>query len=306
MSDKPKYYAFSTDALSYSVETKGQNKRHFVTGYISTKDRDIVNDIVTETAMKGMLQQLLDRPITMDLEHEAFRGKSTNIVPVARIVESKKDNIGIWVKAEVNPHNNRFSEVWNSIKDKFITAFSIAYKPVKFVYKNIDGVKTRLLENIELLNVTLTGVPVNPHARITSVMVKSLIDLENTEETNMKQETKSEEPPVEEPEKKVEEPKTEEKVEEPKKEETPTEAKSDESAELKSKVSVMETNITELKGEIKSLKEQLEKPMLKALNTGSIPSEAPKPTDADAEKKEEATSEEAKASVKPTNPLDVI
>jgi hypothetical protein len=42
----------------------------------------------------------------------------------------------------------------------------------------VDGVKTRILNGVELLNVALTGNPVNPECKMTEVFTKSLNDME--------------------------------------------------------------------------------------------------------------------------------
>ena len=39
-------------------------------GFISTSDKDLVNDIVTDNCLKSMLTQIRERNIKLDLEHE--------------------------------------------------------------------------------------------------------------------------------------------------------------------------------------------------------------------------------------------
>jgi HK97 family phage prohead protease len=174
-------YTFFTDDLTFSsVETKGQ-RRYFVTGYISTPNRDLVNDIVSQKALSDMLTQLTNKNIKLDVEHEAWKD-SPNIVPIGRITESKMDAKGIWIKAELNASHSRFKEVWDSIKGGFLDAFSIAFTTVKATNKLVDGIKTRILEKIDLLNVALTGNPANPEAQLLSVITKSMEDYTMKEE----------------------------------------------------------------------------------------------------------------------------
>lgn len=154
-----------------------------IEGYISTGDKDLVNDIVTPNCMVDMLKQLQDRNIKLDIEHESFIGDGVErelnktIIPIGRITDTALDSKGIKIKCALNKFHSRFSEVKNSIKEKFLDAFSIAYVPTKVSYRNeADGSRTRLLEKVNLLNVAFTGNPANPNASFTNVALKSLKD----------------------------------------------------------------------------------------------------------------------------------
>jgi len=158
------------------IEVKGE-KKYYVTGYISTKDLDLVNDIVTPEALEDMAEQLNTGNIKLDIDHEAWRKgeNGPNMLPIGRIVEAKFDaeQGRLWVKALINNNSSRFKNAWSNIKDKFIDAFSIAFKPIQIATKIINGKEIRLLEKILLLNVALTGNPANPEAKITNVFAKS-------------------------------------------------------------------------------------------------------------------------------------
>ena len=63
-------YSFQTDTIHYQViETKGKGKQYYVSGYISTPDIDLYNDVVTPNAMKSMLEQINERIIKIDYDH---------------------------------------------------------------------------------------------------------------------------------------------------------------------------------------------------------------------------------------------
>ncbi len=178
-------YKFKTDALSFStIEVKGI-KKHFVTGYISTPDIDLYDDLVTPAGLKSMLKQIESGNITLDYEHEAWRDDNT-ILPVGKIVEAKIDDRGLWVKAEINKHSPKFKNLWGSIKDGFVNAFSIAFKPISTVMKTIGDAEIRLIDDLVLMNVALTGAPVNPEASMTgfsfkSAMANALKDMDTIE-----------------------------------------------------------------------------------------------------------------------------
>lgn len=174
-------YEFHTDKFSFSVEQKG-DKQKFITGYISTQDVDLYNDLVTPVALRSMLKQINESIITLDYEHEAWRDDNT-ILPVGKIVSAKIDSKGLWIKAVLNEASPKFKALWSSIKKGFVNAFSIAFKPLKTVLKTIGNAQVRLIEDLQLLNVAITGAPVNKSAKITdygmkSIMLKAINDME--------------------------------------------------------------------------------------------------------------------------------
>lgn len=188
-------------AVSYksAVDDSTGETQYFVEGYASTGDIDLVNDCVTPACFESMDTQLKGRVIMCDLDHESFDPKNPrmNLMPIAKIVDSRVDAKGLWVRAQLNKNAARFKSVWGSVKDGFYNAFSITYKAVKAAYKNIDGKSVRLLDDVLLLNIALTGNPINPQARITGVVAKSFQLA--MEDIPMEEETKSDAPtaPVE-------------------------------------------------------------------------------------------------------------
>jgi len=182
-------YVFCTDGLKFREEVKGDVTEYFIEGFISTTDPDLYNDIVTETCIDDMVFQIKGRKIKLDIEHEAMRGetmfdKAVNktIIPIGVIVDAVKKDNGAYVKAKLNNAHTRFDEIWQSIKNGFIDGFSIAYLPVRVMTKTKEGIFYRLLDKVKLLNVALTGNPVNISASMVKVFTKSLEDFEDCEQ----------------------------------------------------------------------------------------------------------------------------
>jgi len=269
---KEKSYSFLTDTISFKAVDTLEGKKHYVTGYISVPEIDLYNDLVTPTALKSMLKQITESTIMLDYEHETWRDDST-ILPAGKIVDAKIDDKGLWVKAQLNKASPKFSNLWESIKDGFIKAFSIAFKPIKTVMKTIGDTQVRLIEDLTLLNVALTGNPVNQSAVMTdfgmkAVMLKAIEDFGDTEmrqecinnklakeetmETKDEQIEKPSEAPVEEkPAEATEE------VKEESKEETKEEVK-EEVAEAPAEAKVDEKAIEKLTAELKAMADKME------------------------------------------------
>ncbi len=179
---------FYTDSIATEVVETKTGKEYFITGYISTHDRDLVDDIVTENCMEDMLTQIKSGNIKIDIDHATWRGKSKEeteanktINPIARIVDAARDVKGIWIKALMNKASPRFQEAWDSVQNKFLTAFSIAYIAQKAITKSLMDGTVRLLDKVKLLNVALTGNPINTGATISEVFTKSLNNLKEAE-----------------------------------------------------------------------------------------------------------------------------
>ena len=227
-----KSLSFTTDQINPSVIEGKAGKTYYLTGYISTSDKDRVNDIVTPECLDDMVKQLISQKIKVDVEHEALKG-SPNIIPIGLIEEARRDEKGIWVKVRLNSSVSRFKEVWDSIKNGFLDSFSITYKAINAVEKETADGTIRLLRLVELVNVAITGIPANVGAKIMDAFAKSL------ESTNQKEPTMAEDEKIE---------KTEEETQT-----TPekTEAKSEEKTEEKTEVQVVEGK--DIEGAIKGV-----------------------------------------------------
>jgi phage head maturation protease len=156
-------------SVSEVVDLKGE-KNFYVEGYISTIDKDKSGEVIDYTAQQDIYTQVLNENITMDIEHEEWYDSEGNQlakpknekIPVAKIVEARLDKQGVWAKAMLNKNLKSFSEIWGSIKDGFLKAFSIAFYPVSKM--------GNVIKSLNLVNVTLTGSPVNQNATFVATM----------------------------------------------------------------------------------------------------------------------------------------
>ena len=188
-------YKFHTKEVAYEIVETKAGKDYYITGYISIPKVDLYNDLITPEGLKSMFNQLNSKTIKLDYEHEAWRDDAS-ILPVGKIIESVIDDRGLWVKCKLNKASPKFKALWDSIRDGFVDAFSIAFTPIKTSMKTIGDTAVRLIDDLNLLNVALTGNPVCPGARMTgydmkAVMMKSISDFTKLEEkSNMTEEIK--------------------------------------------------------------------------------------------------------------------
>jgi len=158
----------------------------YVEGAIATGDPDAYYDILTERCLKDMEAQLKSLPITIDDNHESFKNvsedeKFRSINPLAKVTSAVLDGVKLNVKCVLNKAHSRYEEIKSSIKNGFLHSFSFAFIPVEAKSIEINGVIHRVIDKVRLLNGCFTGIPVNPEASFSRVMVKSLRELEYNE-----------------------------------------------------------------------------------------------------------------------------
>ena len=314
-------FFFQTEKLNYEVKETPQGKEYFVEGYSSTHDLDLVKDIVTTKGMDDLFGQFDKRSLKLDFEHESLRGKSQlesqlNITktPLGKAIGTRRDATGVFNKWQLNSDwkkfdekgniTKTFSEVWKEIKEGYLDAFSIAYIPTRTASQQLkDGTEARLLDQMTLINVALTGNPCNPEAKMTTVFAKSLEFMREKEESKTGDKVTEKEikedvadnpetpeapvaPVAPETPEVTEETETKEKVkEEETEEEETTEEKSEPepnpelievkslNAELKSKIESLETKNAEMDKQNKELTAIVEKAQYKAIQQSQVQNE---------------------------------
>jgi HK97 family phage prohead protease/HK97 family phage major capsid protein len=75
--------------------------------------------------------------------------------PIGRMVDYKIDSKGLWVKARISAA----AEIFNLVKDKVVTAFSIGFKIVDAEYNS--AAEVFLIKDIELIEISVVSVPCN-------------------------------------------------------------------------------------------------------------------------------------------------
>ena len=288
MTEKLFDYKIQQGFLWSEVNLKGE-KKYYIEGYASTIDEDKAGEIINYEAQEDMLAQIKTQNITLDVEHSEWYDDAGNVlnkpknttIPVAKVVSAELRERGVWIKAEVNRNIPSFRSVWNSIKEGFLKAFSVAFYPVAKAGKEIS--------KLNLVNITLTGSPVNPNATFSVAMksAKAFLDQQKQEADKMSEQEIVKKDDVQPDVKAEEEVKSEaaveekQEVEEPKVEEPKQEVEEPEpevKAEKNEEIEALKAEIKSLRDEHAKLKAELEKPVMKAVKeeTPEIPEEEQK------------------------------
>lgn len=188
MNQEPSF-TFTTPLNVNIVEVKGVEQT-FVEGDISTTDIDFVNDIMSKKCQDSMMKQILDRNMKLDIEHEAFKGSTTEEkeisktkIPAGKLIDATvkklgKERYSTRVKGQINRNRADYKEIQGNLVEEYLDAFSVAFLPTEIKYIEKEGEQIRVLDDCILLNVALTGNPCNTKAQLVEVFTKSMNALE--------------------------------------------------------------------------------------------------------------------------------
>ena len=119
----------------------------FIEGYASTNDVDRAGDVVSAAVWEKGITNYLKNPIIL-ANHDYDD-------PIGRMVDYKMDSKGLWVKARISAA----AEIFNLVKDKVVTAFSIGFKIVDAEYNS--AAEIFMIKEVELLEISVVSVPCN-------------------------------------------------------------------------------------------------------------------------------------------------
>jgi HK97 family phage prohead protease len=148
--------------MRYGVPLQIETKRldgdeWLVEGYASTYDRDLGDDVVVPGAFTKSLGG--GRPVRFLFSHDPSQVLGT-------VQELAEDEKGLRGRFKIS-QTALGKDVHTLLRDGAIDSFSIGYLPVDFEHDRKAGV--RKLTEVDLLEVSLVSMPMNPAAVVTGV-----------------------------------------------------------------------------------------------------------------------------------------
>ncbi len=197
VSKKSNTFTYTMKFEPYEVIQK-KEKKYIIEGYVSTIDEDLSSETVTMSAQRDIYNQIKERidnaTVTGDEEHEIYTsadGYFEDSIPKLKFIDAELTDKGVWVKAEVNKYHPNFESVWGSIKEKYLNSFSITFIPTEAIKKRIGDTWKSFINKLNLLNITLTGNPMNPNATFNPVMKSAINNYQDSFNTSKKTNTNS-------------------------------------------------------------------------------------------------------------------
>ena len=138
----------------------------YIEGLAATDDRDRDNDIITEPVLDKGAKSLKE-------SHAVFLNHDWQGLPVGKVMKSvleKTDSqTGIKVKVGIS---NTASKVVSLIEEGILNKFSIGGFLLDYDVKKVNDVWVGFIKDMEIVEVSVVGVPANPSAEF-SVAMKS-------------------------------------------------------------------------------------------------------------------------------------
>ena len=132
--------------------------------YASTKDKDRWGDIVLPSAFESCLNTYMENPIIF-LQHDSNR-------PIGSMIEATIDDKWLYVKGIVKSDKDN---IFQDLRTGVIKTMSFGYRVPRDWYTQIettkpDGTKeiANEITNLELFEISLVSVPMNPKAQVKS------------------------------------------------------------------------------------------------------------------------------------------
>lgn len=177
---------FSDVVIPFESKGLKEDGKFHVIGLLSTTDPDYVNDIFTKNCMKSIVNQINGKeikvvsPKKINLEHEHLT-KDSRIIPRGKVVAgelvedaNKPEWAAVKIDAILNSHLPDFQEVKGSVEDGFLDAYSIEFRATKYEFKERNGKKYRIVDDVFVGGAALTGRPANAQCSILDFGIKSL------------------------------------------------------------------------------------------------------------------------------------
>lgn len=178
--------------------TSGGTESRFlgvIEGYASTSHVDREYEVISEKALANAADQLLK-------SSSVFFNHEHNGLPIGVVLDSKfiKDK-GLFVRVGVSKN---FPDIWQSIEEGSLKHFSVAGRVSKNEmaeeHRTIKGQdqKINVINEIELWEVSVVGIPANPHAEFDLGMaVAKYLSIDNPTETTKMVTTMPDQPKIE-------------------------------------------------------------------------------------------------------------
>jgi hypothetical protein len=175
----------SESLVCRSEKVNESSNDYFIEGYIATKNPTPEDGLIfTQELLNQLEQEIKDYPINIkgDLEHVNSRmrlgRKVEDNLPTyddfVKIVDTKLDNYGLWVRAKLDKYADNFPILWSRINDGFYDAFSIEVILDKNEMRDkfVDGRLFKEAYKGRINKFSLTGKPKDKYSKVTAAYIK--------------------------------------------------------------------------------------------------------------------------------------
>lgn len=145
-----------------ATEFAANEAQFTVEAYASTRDRDLVGDVVAEGAFRKSISERGDR-IAVLWQHDPR-------IPVGKAIQLAEDSRGLRTVTQFNRDTDWGRNAFHAIKAGDVTGVSIGFDlvPGKHAVEPVDGKATRVIREVKLWEYSFVTFPCNDEARVQS------------------------------------------------------------------------------------------------------------------------------------------
>lgn len=143
-----------------ATEFAANEDQFTVEAYASTRDRDLVGDVVAEGAFRKSISERGDR-IAVLWQHDPR-------IPVGKAIQLAEDARGLRTVTQFNRDTDWGRNAFHAIKAGDVTGVSIGFDlvPGKHAVEPVDGKATRVIREVKLWEYSFVTFPANEEARV--------------------------------------------------------------------------------------------------------------------------------------------
>lgn len=165
-------YSFVSDG-DIKIKEESDGKKYII-GHISSRNIDTDNEGFTDNGWKSLIKQANSGNIKIDLKHEKVKVRDSITSPFARIIEAKENIVDgvkkLWTKAVINENYPNVKGAIYEIENKFLSDYSVVFKPLKAIETTINNVKATLFDELILKNVGIVETGANRDSDVIGIM----------------------------------------------------------------------------------------------------------------------------------------
>lgn len=173
-------FIFSDKIEIKSREEEGE-EQFFISGIVSSSNKDLGNDIVTKNALLQLVDTLNTKNIKLGYDHTEVLGGKPTTVPIGTAVKGAAkiiDETKAFAEFKLNKHLSVFPEFKGSVQDGHLDAFSVEYIVESAEPEIATKTTPRVIHSWNVVGVGSTGRPMNQDAVLTNFYAKSLSEAE--------------------------------------------------------------------------------------------------------------------------------
>lgn len=146
--------------MTEMVVTKDASGECIIQGYANTSSKDRVGDVVDPKAFEASLPVYQKNPILLaNHDWEDVAG---------RVNDCKITDKGLWIQARISDTR---PDLKTLVREKCLSTFSIGYNEIDADYD--ESTKTKLVKQLELLEISIVTIPANHEAMFEVVETKT-------------------------------------------------------------------------------------------------------------------------------------